>query len=189
MISNRESSWFNIDNDNFKDNNEEEFPIQIKFSKNSSGNPHKFLCNDGEDDCSGDLGTVVYLKHLQFKEPLHVYDDTSIPFSGKVFIQDTSHPGSDGCPIANAKIELIQEKKILSSTQNETLVSGYTKPDGSYELPVIIGSTVDYVKIDYHKHEFLPSPKGNFIMHRNIRDGESYLNNDFIDTVHDKRHN
>jgi len=173
---------FNLDHTDLYDSNENMFPVHITFSKISGGESHQFLCNDGEDDCSGGLGTVVYLKHLQFNDKLYVHDNTGVPFSGKVFIQDTVYRGSEGCPIANARIELIQKKKVMTETQEETLVSGFTKPDGSFTLPVILGSTVDYVKVDYHGHAFLPSPNSNFIAGQKIKESGFYGNNDFIDT-------
>lgn len=172
----------NIDDAFFKYKNEMDFPVKIRFSKMSGTIDHTFLCNDGEDDCSGDKGTVVYLKHLQFKEPLHVYDETSIPFSGKVFIADTIHSGAEGCMLSNVGVCLIQERNIGSGTKrNDTMVCGDTGPDGTYSLPVIIGSTIDHVDLNYHEHAFRPSSESSFEGSIVIKENVSYENNDFED--------
>ena len=39
---------------------------------------------------------------------------------------------------------------------NETLVCGDTGPDGTYSVPVIIGSRVDYIDVMFHNHRFAP---------------------------------
>jgi len=148
---------FNVDDPFFKDKNNVDIPAKIKFSKMSGDISHKFLCNEGEDDCSDDIGIVVYLKHLHFKEQVHIYDDTSIPFSGKVFIADTSYPGSEGCMLSNVEVCLKQEKTEMSE-----LVCGETGSDGTYSLPVIIGRRVDYVDLNYHGHQFRASSNSNF---------------------------
>ena len=65
-------------------------PVRVKFEKLlTSGKKHKFLCNEGQKDCANDDGTIVYLKHLQFQEPLGVYDVTCVPFTVKVTLSDT----------------------------------------------------------------------------------------------------
>ena len=68
---------------------------------------------------------------------------------------------------------------------NETLVSGYTELDGSYNLPALIGSTIDYVKIDYHDHIFVASADGEFQAGRTIEENGYYGNNDFVDVTID----
>ena len=96
----------------------------------------------------------MYLTHLQFKESVHVYDDTSVPFSGNIFIANTRYAGALGCPLSNVQVCLINERNIGTTKTNETLVCGHTGPDGWYSLPVIEGSRVDYVDIIYKEHQF-----------------------------------
>eukprot|EP00957_Ditylum_brightwellii_P060127 4565877-Ditylum_brightwellii.AAC.1 len=66
---------FNIDHKDLYEDNEGEYPVNIYFNKTTPSVPktieHKFSCNQGKDDCSGEIGTLVYLSHLKFKEPLH----------------------------------------------------------------------------------------------------------------------
>ena len=173
---------FNIDHRLLYNNNEKEFPVKITFAKKSGNIVHTFLCNNGEDDCSGEIGTNVFVKHLQFKVPLDVYDDTSVPFSGKAFIEGTEYSGSDGCMLQNVQVCLLEERSNggLSKT-NSTLVCGKTKPDGTYSLPIIIGSRVDYVDLLYHEHVFRPSSKSKFEKGMVIEEGRFYDNNDFED--------
>ncbi len=181
---------FKVDHTDFKGKNDIEFPVNITFSKTTMGDDnteikHRFLCNDGEDNCSGDIGTTVYLSHLQFREPLHAYDDTSVPFSGKVSIEDTPYEGApEGCAIANAKVCLIHERQIGITKTNDTLVCGDTDPNGSYSVPVIIGSRVDYVDIKYNGHSFIPAPpKDPKFVPGIVIEGEGYYNDmDFRDT-------
>jgi len=105
-----------------------------------------------------------------------------VSFSGEIFIEGTNHPGSYGSPIANAKIEVVYEKMIMTEMHNETLVSGVTDSTGFYDLHIIRGATVDFVKIDYHAHNFSPYKDSGFIARRTIQQGGSYANNDFVDT-------
>eukprot|EP00957_Ditylum_brightwellii_P045577 3455990-Ditylum_brightwellii.AAC.1 len=74
---------FNADNTTLHGNNDGEYPVKLYFRKRTALDvDHKFLCNEGKDDCS-DTGHLVYLSHLNFKKPLQVYDDTNVLFSGK----------------------------------------------------------------------------------------------------------
>ena len=176
----------NVDNDIFKGKNEIDFPVKLRFNKETPGEnnaiiPHKFLCNEGIDDCSNQTGTIVYLSHLQFKESLHVIDDTSVPFSGKVSIEGTPYEGSNGCAISNVYVCLVQKREIGVLKTNETLVCGNTKSSGTYSLPVIIGSRIDYIELAYNDHKFEPSPRSEFTPGVTIDAGNYYANNDFVD--------
>mmetsp|Transcript_21609 Transcript_21609/g.27877 ORF Transcript_21609/g.27877 Transcript_21609/m.27877 type:complete len:1916 (+) Transcript_21609:457-6204(+) len=179
---------FNVDNEALYEKNPHDIPVKLTFKKTTVSDEgsidHKFLCNEGEDNCSGDVGTIVYLRHLQFREPLHVYDDTSVPFSGKVSIADTSYAGaSEGCAIANAEVCLIHERNIGGVMKaNDTLVCGNTDPDGSYSLPVIIGSRIDYIDVMYHNHTFESSLDSNFEPATVIETDKYYYGMDFVDT-------
>eukprot|EP00957_Ditylum_brightwellii_P085473 6501574-Ditylum_brightwellii.AAC.1 len=172
---------FNVDNTTLHGNNYGEYPVKLYFRKRTAPDiDHKFLCNEGEDDCS-DTGHLVYLNHLKFKKPLQVYDDTNVPFSGKVFVADTEHPGAEGCMISNVEVCLIQERKVGGVLRaNETLVCRATSPDGAYSLPVVIGSRVDHVNLVYHGHQFHPSSGSKFRAGMAIEDGY-YGDNDFMD--------
>lgn len=116
----------------------DELPVKLTFSKTTVGKvtiSHKFLCNFGEYDCT-DSGMIIYLKHLEFKKRVQVYDATSVLFTGKVFIDGTVYPGSDGCSIVGATVEIFH---LLSNGISELLVSTETDGNGSYE-----GKTVLY---------------------------------------------
>jgi hypothetical protein len=98
-------------------------PVRLTFEKLlTSGKNHKFLCNEGQKDCSND-GTIVYLKHLQFQEPLVVYDATGVPFAGKVTVSDT------GCGIWDA--EVCFEEKTTTAVITSTLGCIRTETDGT----------------------------------------------------------
>ena len=43
---------FNV-NHQFLYDNYKEYPVRNSLSKTTGGNAHKFVCNDGKDDCSG----------------------------------------------------------------------------------------------------------------------------------------
>eukprot|EP00957_Ditylum_brightwellii_P136865 10437401-Ditylum_brightwellii.AAC.1 len=113
---------FNVDNVALYGSSENEYAVDILYKKTSKSDngtdiPHKFLCNEGEDDCS-DTGHLVYLNHLNFKKPVEVYDDTNVPFSGKVFVADTDKR----CMMPNVEVCLTQERKIGGVARtNETL--------------------------------------------------------------------
>jgi len=99
-------------------------PVRVKFEKLlTSGKNHKFLCNEGQKDCSNDDGTIVYLKHLQFQEPLVVYDATGVPFTDKVTVSDT------GCGIKDA--EVCFDEKTTTAGITSTLGCIRTKTDGT----------------------------------------------------------
>lgn len=57
--------------------NNQDYPILIKFSKNStSGNEtvgHTFRCDLGLIDCTS-TGTTIFVKHLDFDVPVVAYD-------------------------------------------------------------------------------------------------------------------
>ena len=78
---------FNIANPYFKGKNEHAFPVRLKFQKTTKVGEknieHIFLCNHGQDFCDTDKGYIVYLTHMQFKEPLHIYDILLSHFAAK----------------------------------------------------------------------------------------------------------
>lgn len=112
-----------------------EIPVRLFFTKTTSGKEtisHRFLCNFGEKDCT-DSGLIVYLKHLEFKKMVEVYDATSVMFAGKVFIQNT-----DGCPVNGALVEIFH---LMPDGRAKLLVDTETDGNGLYEG-----------KLDYHIH-------------------------------------
>lgn len=118
---------------------------------------------------------------MQFGEPLHVYDDTSVPFNGMVYIHDTVFPGKKGCPLSDVEVCLVHERNIGVQLTNSTIVCGSTEADGTYSVPVIIGSRVDYVDLFYHGHAFRTSLNSNFKPGVVIEAGSYYGDNDFVD--------
>ena len=173
----------NADHPSLKGINEDEIPVRIFFSKQTPASPkniaHIFLCNDGADQCDEVHGHIVYLSHLQFAQPLHIYDDTSVPFSGKISIADTGGP--EGCPINGVKICLMH---LTTLGQREELVCGETNSDGVYSLPIVMGSTVNEVDVSYRNHKFMPTSdedyeSGVVIMPAGI----PYTNHDFEDVT------
>lgn len=116
----------------------------------------------------------------------HIYspDDTNVPFSGTVYIQDTVYPGAAGCPLSRVEVCLFTKRSLGKSEQAmDLLVCGETNSVGYYELPVIIGSRVDSVEPSYHGHEFQPSSNPNYDIANGvvIEAGGYYGNNDFMD--------
>ena len=152
-------------------------PVRVSFEKLlTSRDNHKFLCNEGQKDCSND-GTTVYLKHMQFKEPLVVYDATGVPFSGKITVSDT------GCGITDA--EVCFEEKTASAGVTNILGCSKTDTDGTFAVPINIGSTVHTWYVIYHRHTFVPrtiSNDNNYHAGNQVKEGRVYKNHDFIDT-------
>jgi len=176
---------FNIDDPALSynnDDNKREFSVRIKFSKMSGDITHKFLCNNGEDDCSGEIGTAVFLKHLQFGEIVNIYDDTSVPFSGQVLVDNSGFTNADGstnaepCPLSKVNVCLMKNNKVGAM---DPIVCSETGSNGVYEIPIIIGSRVDDVQLSYHDHTF--QSVGEFEKGTSIEEGGLYGGNDFKD--------
>ena len=114
------------------------------------------------------------MKHLHFKTPLHVYDDTSVPFSGRIIVYNT------GCPIrkANVCIQHLNTLHIL-----EDLICRESDVNGYYEAPVIIGSTVHNIIIHSYNHKFdrTSENKIDYSQGLQISAGGFYTQNDFMD--------
>lgn len=112
--------------------NLDEIPVRISFSKTTEGKEtieHKFLCNNGEFDCS-QSGLIVYLKHLEFNKKVHTYDATTVMLAGQVFIDDTVFPGNHGCPISNAEVRIFH---MTTDNTTEILSEAFTDGNGNYE--------------------------------------------------------
>ena len=171
-----------------KDKNLADIPVQIKFSKITSSRngdiQHIFLCNGGQDVCKED-GDVVYVKHLHFDIPLHIYDDTSLPFTGYLTVYNTQYGASEGCTIADAQVCL---QHYTAGGILENLVCVQSQNDGLYEAPAIIGSVVNNVMINFSSHDFEKTFKNkwNYSAGVVISDGGFYSGNDFMDVTRAK---
>jgi len=181
---------FNVGHRALNDKNLVDIPIRILFTKETQtrngGLHHKFLCNYGQDRCDSVHGYTVYLKHLHFDTPLHIYDDTSLPFRGYLTVYNTQYPGSaDGCIIADAQVCLqhYTTTKILSD-----LVCVNSQSDGMFEAPVMIGAVINNVKINYSTHKFKKTFKNDWDYAKGvvISDGGFYSGNDFMDVTRAK---
>jgi len=177
---------FLVDHPYLKNKNSEEIPVRLYFSKQTIGMAtidHIFLCNDGQDACDTEKGFIFYLMHLNFNAPLHIYDDTSVPFSGKIAVKNTVYAGGTGCPIMGADVCLMHQ-----TTQNglmEALVCVITNSNGIYNAPVIIGSVVDHVEITYETHEFEQAHENqnDYSIGLHITADGFYNGHDFMDTT------
>lgn len=174
---------FNIQNEaDLFQTNDADIPVNLYFSKTTTSNgtafSHLFLCNQGQDICDDVAGHTVYLKHLHFDSPVHIYDDTNLPFSGKLLIHGTN------CPIMNARVCPLHK---ASSAQNlEVLVGDVcveTNSYGEYTAPVVIGSVIYGVRIEYEEHIFERTfeNKWNYEAGVTITEGGFYGKNDFYD--------
>lgn len=162
--------------------NEEDIAVKLYFSKTTTSNgtdiSHRFLCNEGEDICDENVGYTIYLKHLVFDTPVHVYDDTSVPFSGKLLIHGTE------CPISSARVCPLH--KSVSAENLEELIGNTcveTDSYGEYAAPVVIGSVIYGVRIEYEEHKFerMFENKWNYDRGVHIMEGGFYAKNDFYD--------
>lgn len=168
----------NVDHPSLKGTNSADIPISLKYSKTtSSGNntiDHIFLCNGGEEFCDTTNGNIVFLKHLHFEQPHHVYDDTSVLFSGKISVEGT------GCTINEAEVCI--EHKSTRGTLEE-LICVDTDSKGLYEAPVVIGSVIHNIDVRYHRHKFAPTFENKILYSRGflISSEGFYAYNDFMD--------
>lgn len=158
----------------------DEISVNFHYSKSTHGLKHTFLCSSGAIDCA--LEPVgIHLKHLEFDKRLHVFDATHILFTGKVFVNDTPHGGNPGCPVVGANVCAMRE--INDDEMNGPIYCGRTDGSGNYQLPLVIGTLVKRVKIDYYKHHFESAAYNHHDYERGIliRDGVIYNGNDFRD--------
>jgi hypothetical protein len=157
--------------------NTRDFPVKLFYSKTSPGSPpmnHDFLCNSGGIPCNTKQGDIHYLRNLHFNKEVHIYDDTSIPFSGKVTIADT-----EGCALPRVKVCAMHND---TSGEFEEIVCVDTDVNGIYELPIVTGATVHAIDLVYHQHDFenlsgIDYSAGLAILAENA----PYFNNDFQD--------
>ena len=157
--------------------NKRDFPVKLFYSKTSPGSPpikHDFLCKSGKIPCNTVNGDIHYLRNLHFDKEVHIYDDTSIPFSGKVTIADT-----EGCALPRVKVCAMHND---TSGEFEEIVCVDTDVNGIYELPIVTGATVHAIDLVYHMHDFenlsgIDYSSGLAVLAENA----PYFDNDFQD--------
>ncbi|GFH44486.1 hypothetical protein CTEN210_00960 [Chaetoceros tenuissimus] len=180
---------FNLDHPLLKGKGSESMPVRLKYSKvtkfGENTIKHIFLCNNGLEFCKEE-GNLVYLKHLHFEEPIHLYDDTSVPFRGKIFYHNTRFPGTEGCPIVDAEVCLVHHTTANADSSSLTkydLVCVKSNTLGEYNAPIIMGSEVHEVDVRYHGHKFGKSlhNRWNYTEGIIIGDSEVYSGHDFMD--------
>jgi len=128
--------------------NNRDFPVKLVYSKTSPSSPpivHEFLCKNGVEACDTTNGDIIYLRHLHFEKPHHIYDDTLIFFTGKITIADT-----EGCPLLGVQVCVYH----YGTMQREKIVCGSSDSNGLYLLPVVEGSIIHEVEVTYYEHEF-----------------------------------
>jgi len=164
-------------------NNNDEFPLRMRFSKMSGTVQHQFLCNDGILDCTSNNvyqnamrrlnvfdahvqsstpptemksgSMIVHLRHLEFKQPVAVIDDTAVPFRGTILVSGTSSGvGNLGCPIIDAEV-CVEEHSSRNRIQGQDPFCVKTNSAGLYELPAVIGTFIS-PKVNYRNHTFEP---------------------------------
>ena len=156
------------------------YRLHLNFFKQTSGIVHEFLCNGGELDCTT-AGVDVYLKHLSFGHPVAVIDRTSVPFSGRVFVENTAFSSLKGCPVVDAEVCLV-DFTALKTKQNAACTT--TDNTGFYSIPAVIGLRVS-VAVSYRNHTFkphLPAMTEALLNGTVIHADGVYEDNDWIDT-------
>lgn len=172
----------------FFDSEEMQYPIRLIYSKSTFVNKtdtieeieHEFLCNNGIKSCDKDEGSIEYLTHLELGKKVHIYDDTSVPFSGSITYYGTEFAGSSGCPVVGAEVCLMHNS---TAGIEEELVCTETDGEGMYIAPVVIGSVIQSVKVIFHGHAFEQHPKSNatYVNGIEIEENGLYTGNDFVD--------
>ncbi|CAB9515004.1 Cupin superfamily protein [Seminavis robusta] len=160
-------------------NRDNAFPVRITFDKQTDvggSEPiiHDFVCEDGTVDCSGEDGTIFYLKHLEFNEPFMAQDKTSVPVKGRVSI--TEH---GGCPLIGADVCLMQKRANYPDAQGACVK---TDGSGNFQVPATIGTTVG-VKVAYFEHNIVRAPENVLDYEKGIfiDPTRRYVGNDFVD--------
>lgn len=164
--------------------NNADLPLKLFFSKTTNSNlkqiSHRFLCNEGQDICDELNGYILHVRHLNFDTPIHIYDDTSVLFTGKLIIHDTNCPivGAKACPL---------HKRISAENQEAPIGSlcVETQSDGTFEAPVVIGSVIYGVRFEYEEHDFqrtIDNP-WNYDAGVHITEDGYYAKNNFYDVT------
>jgi hypothetical protein len=116
-----------------------------------------------------------------FDTPVHVYDDTSVPFRGRIFVEGTEDPDKnyDGCPILGAEVCLVDKHARVGDTQGICVFTDYK---GEFEAPAVIGSKVS-LKVNFHNHAFIPTFDNSWDYDNGIKVdiNNRYERHDFMD--------
>ena len=244
-------------------NNDDDFPVRLRYGKQTGSIKHRFLCGEGTRDCSADLAaldddnasdsvqnspqgddpvgdlmdammdammspdsdlelspenialfssfnatsplppimplrreykrssvlynsSVVYVRHLEFNTPVHVIDDTTVSFRGRISVNGTSLPFEEdlGCAIPLAEVCLI-DHATRNKIQVQEPICVMTDGNGEYALPAVIGTTIS-PQVNYHFHDFeAVNPEHTILFSQGIRiepDGD-YGGFDLADTT------
>jgi len=157
--------------------NTRDFPVQIFYSKTSPGSPpisHEFLCESGATPCDTEKGDLHYLRHLLFDKEVVIWDDTSIPFSGKVTIADT-----EGCVLPRVNVCAMHNDTSGVFVPIVCVESGV---NGIYELPIVEGAMVHDIELDYHEHDFDNLSDIDYsVGYQILAENAPYFDNDFED--------
>ncbi|EGD77307.1 hypothetical protein, variant [Salpingoeca rosetta] len=138
--------------------------MTIRFFKSTGNIQHTFSC--GGKPCTE---TTLIVEHLRFDHEVDIRDTTSMPFSGRVTIQGTEHPGlPHGCPLRDAEVCLYDRN------QGDYVVGcAITDAKGFYTAQAVLGASVG-VSVTFgnssHSFERVPfvdgtpnAPSGYFI--------------------------
>lgn len=151
-------------------NNNDEFPLELRFAKSTGSITHRFLCNEGTRDCSArhvnntvfgnaTSSTFVNLQHLKFDSPIQVVDDTVIPFRGKVTVAGTESTRLGvpdlGCPVVGVKV-CLKDFLVRSQFTAPRSICVETNSLGEYEPSAVVGTVVAPF-VDYRNHTFQPA--------------------------------
>lgn len=177
-------------------NNDDDFPIRMRFSKKTGNISHQFLCNEGSLDCTGGESekdqamsynsTVAFVRHLEFDVPIAVIDDTTVALTGRISVANTELQEDDslGCPIFGAEVCLVDHSKRNQLKVPEPICVT-TNGRGEYEVPAVIGTTVS-PEVRYHDHTFVPRNEEHRDLFREgilIQPDEIYAGFDLEDTT------
>jgi hypothetical protein len=145
-------------------NNNDEFPVDLRFAKNTSLVAHRFLCSEETRDCTARLLngitvgnetsiTTVYLHHLEFNAPVTVIDDTTVPLRGKVTVAGTETVSNAlGCPLLGVKV-CLKDHSVRNQLTTLEAVCVLTDNEGRYNIPAVIGTFVSPY-VDHMSHIF-----------------------------------
>ena len=101
--------------------------------------------------CSTKDGIIVYLKHLAFKQPIVVYDPTTVPVKGQVKIME-----SDGCPLIGATVCIEFKRARVNDVSKGPCVK--TDSQGNYVIGAAIGSAYS-LHVSYNNHTSVKAPE------------------------------
>ena len=122
---------------------------------------HEFLCDNEEQLCSP-TRPVAYLQHMQFDQEVVISDKTSVPFRGKVTIeepQDIDMDLNDGIisgwpqflPLAGATVCLgLRSEKLGSNSVGSNCVT--TNRQGEY---ILVGLVMHNAFVAQQAHQML----------------------------------